>query len=125
MLGSTRATRAGMPNLARLVKLRKLELAANYYPWFTAADFALLAPLANLQELGIGRMTLFYDGGLSHLKRLKGLKKLRLDSCEVSAADLGKLMRSLPGVQIEWIPAPAGRLQGWNAEAERRRKAKK
>ncbi len=72
----------------------------------------------------IARMILRYNDGLSHLKRLKALKKLKLDSCGIAAADLSRLKADLPNVKIEWTPAPEQNIQLWNREIERRKAEK-
>ena len=41
------------------------------------------------------------DGSLKRLKELKGLKELKLNKTEISAADLERLKVDLPGVKIE------------------------
>ena len=46
-------------------------------------------------------MVLPYEGGLVHLKQLKGLKKLDIEWSIYTDEDLAKLRADLPGVEIK------------------------
>jgi hypothetical protein len=114
----------GFSNFGKLIHLEKLAFGPQFSPRYTGADFVHLAALQNLRELSIEEMVLAYDGGLSHLKQLKSLTKLKLDRCGIAAADLSRLKADLPNVKIEWTPAPEQNIQLWNREIERRKAEK-
>ena len=98
----TEHTRASLPNLVRKNPLlEKFSLNAGLRPArMSAADILTLVPLKNLRELGLHEMDLPYEGGLVHLKQLKGLKKVSLEYSIYKDEDLAKLKAALPGVEI-------------------------
>ncbi len=99
----TMNTRASLPLLVKKNPLlEKFALNPHFDPTrFSAADIAMLAPLKNLRELGLNDMVLPYEGGLVHLKQLKGLKKLDIEWSIYTDEDLAKLRTDLPGVEIK------------------------
>ena len=107
-LGHVRITRKTLPRLAALADLEKLEITPNWDPaYYTAADFAALAPAANLRELEIHDMVLPWDNGLDHLTALKSLKTLNLFWCYTTEADLAKFKAAMPNVKLD-VRNPAG-----------------
>ena len=98
----TEHTRASLPNLVKKNPLlEKYSLNAGLRPArLSAADILTLVPLKNLRELGLHEMDLPYEGGLVHLKELKGLKKVSLEYSMYKDEDLAKLKAALPGVEI-------------------------
>lgn len=99
----TMNTRASLPLLVEKNPLiEKFSLNPHFQPErFTAADIPMLAPLKNLKELALHDMVLPYEGGLVHLKQLKGLKKLDIEWSIYTDEDLVKLRADLPGVEIK------------------------
>ena len=126
-LGHVRITRKSFPLLAGLPNLERLEITPNWDPhYYTAADFAALAPASKLGELEVHDMVLPWDDGLEHLKALKSLKTLDLYWCYVTDADMAKLKAALPNVKID-VRNPAGpdRLKQYNEALEKLQKEAK
>jgi hypothetical protein len=78
--------------------------------------------LGNLRELLVKKMVLSYEDGLSHLARLKSLKKLTFVECGIDAADLSRLKEELPETQVDFTPAAAKDVARWNELLARRGK---
>jgi hypothetical protein len=120
-----RNTSASFANFGKLTELEKLGFNPNFSPsYYTGADFVHLSGLTKLQELTIAQMIIPYEDGLSHLKPLHQLKKLKLDSCGITAEDLAKLKSDLPDTVIDFTPAPAEAVKKWDDALAKRKAAK-
>ncbi len=123
-LNHDRLTSAGFPNFAKLTELEKLRINPNFYPYYVGADLVHLSNLKHLTDLTIGQMIIPYDDGLSHLKSLKQLKKLKLDNCGITIEDLAKLKSDLPDTAIDFIPASPESVKKWNDAVAKKKGAK-
>lgn len=97
-------TDAGLPALAALPNLRYLRLAPQFTPRITDAGLEHLAKFPALEELEIGETVLTYENGLSHLKGLATLRKLKLDKVVIAEEDLARAKAELLTAVIEWTP---------------------
>jgi len=88
-------------NLKPLPSVKHIILAAQYSGRLTDAALKHLSDIPSLEEIEIKETRFTYDAGLSHLKKLKNLKRLNLDNTEIPEADLAKLKADLPSVKIE------------------------
>jgi hypothetical protein len=116
-------TSAGFANFGKLANLEKLVLAPNFYPYFVSADFVHLSELKNLNTLVIYEMPLTHADGLDHLKGLK-MKLLSFRDCRISDSDLRKLEADHPEAKVERMFSIDENFKRWDAELERRKKAK-
>ncbi|HWE04819.1 MAG TPA: hypothetical protein VG326_20605 [Tepidisphaeraceae bacterium] len=119
-----RNTSTGFADFGKLTELEKLQINPNFSPYYVGADFVHLSALSKLQELAIAQMIIPYDDGLSHLKSLRQLKKLKLELCGISPEDLAKIKSDLPDTVIDFTPAPADAVKKWNDALARRKAAK-
>ncbi len=121
----TMNTRASLPVLVKKNPLlEKFAFNPHFQPArFVAQDIALLAPLANLNDLTLSDMVLPFENGLSHLTALKGLKKVSLEWSIYTDEDLAKLKAILPNLEI--ITSNRGKMEeltNWNERLEAMKK---
>jgi hypothetical protein len=100
----TRITDAGLAYLKELPGLRAVTVGPQFSMRLGDAGLATLCQVPTLERIEYNETMLTYDGGLGRLRSVKGLKAVKLDQVEVSAADLEKLRADLPGVAIDHTP---------------------
>ncbi len=96
-------TNEGVRNLKDLPALESLTLGQRLAQKGAACPndetIALLADLKSLKSLELQEARLSYDA-LVRLKRLVSLKKLTLNGIDIGDADVERLKKELPGVQV-------------------------
>ncbi|MEP4077440.1 protein kinase domain-containing protein [Haloferula sp.] len=94
-LGGTEVSGEGLKHLPHLTWLR-LDATP-----ITDDGLEPVARMRNLEQLYLD-ITDVSDAGLVHLRGLKKLRSLNLHSAKVTAAGVGALKQSLPGLSIGW-----------------------
>jgi internalin A len=99
-------TAAGMEQIGKLKRLRKLNLGGGPDTGYTGVDVTD-AELVHVEGLhGLGELSLYgrpvTDAGLRHLEGMTGLRELDLRRTYVTDAGVGRLQKTLPGVLIQW-----------------------
>jgi hypothetical protein len=94
----------GMSGLTSITLGQRLS---NKPPTMLADDtIGVLASMKSLESVSLSESRLSLDA-LSQLKQLTSLKRLTLDNLDIAEADIDKLRKVLPAVQIKWTaPSP-------------------
>jgi hypothetical protein len=109
-------TDAGTSKLKDATHLRSVWLAPQFTTRITDESLAHLAEVKSLEEVKITETKLTWEAGLKHLKALPKLKKVNLDECDVSEADLAKLKDELPKVEVVRAKLPTEQQLKWLQE---------
>ena len=102
-IGHSRATDAGIAHFAKHPKLEEFHISPQARPnRVTNKCLPALATVPNLKRLGLHETFVTYDGGLEHLKVLKGsLAFVSFKNALVLPADVEKLKVDHPGLEVE------------------------
>ncbi len=102
-IGHSKATDAGVAHFARHPNLEEFSISPQARPnRFTDKSLPVLATLPKLKRLGIHETFVTYEGGLKHLKTLKGrLESVSFKGALVLPADVEKLKADHPGLKVE------------------------
>jgi hypothetical protein len=98
-------TAEGVAKLKSLPVLKSLNLGQRlaYKPPTTVSDqtVAVLIAIPSLESIQLSEARMTFDA-LSQLKQLANLKTLTLDNIDIPEADIERLRKELPKVQIKW-----------------------
>ncbi len=102
-IGHSRATDAGIAHFAKHPNLEEFHISPQARPnRVTNKCLPALATLPKLKRLGLHETFVTYDGGLEHLKGLKGtLAFTSFKNALVLPADVEKLKADHPGLEVE------------------------
>jgi hypothetical protein len=120
-IGHSKVTDAGVAHLANHPNLEEFSISPQARKdRITDKSLVVLATLPKLKRLGIHETFVTYDGGLIHLKPLKGrLKSVSFKVALVLPADVEKLKADHPGLEVE-TSTPAEILAGPNSRGVER-----
>jgi hypothetical protein len=94
---------AKLPNLTTLKLGQRLPRGKGLSPCLTDESLATLGTIRTLKMLEIGEAR-FSLKGLSQLKALPDLTRLKIDRSEVAAEEIDKLKTVLPKVEVQFEP---------------------
>lgn len=105
----TAQTQAGNAHLLKLVNLTGLRMGQRLPEWgkdspasFDSSTMSVIAQLQKLESLELTEARL--DAGiLPHLRALPALKKLRIESVDISSADVEAIRAALPACKVDHI----------------------
>jgi hypothetical protein len=102
-IGHSRATDAGIAHFVKHPSLEEFHISPQARPnRVTNKCLPTLATLPKLKRLGLHETFVTYDGGLEHLRALKGtLAFVSFKNALVLPADVEKLKADHPGVEVE------------------------
>ncbi len=102
-IGHSRATDAGIAHFAKHPNLEEFHISPQARPnRVTNKCLPALATVPKLKRLGLHETFVTYDGGLEHLKVLKGtLAFVSFKNGLVLPADVEKLKTDHPGLEVE------------------------
>jgi hypothetical protein len=102
-IGHSRATDAGIAHFAKHPQLEEFHISPQARPnRVTNKCLPVLATVPNLKRLGLHETFVTYDGGLEHLKSLKGtLAFVSFKNALALPTDVEKLKADHPGLEVE------------------------
>jgi hypothetical protein len=114
----TGATPEGIARLKEVKDLKSLTLGQrlSYTPPISLSDETLtfLAGIKSLESISLMEARLSVSA-LTQLRQLPVLKRLTLDSIDLSDAEVDRLRKELPNVQIKWTKPTEANLKRINA----------
>jgi hypothetical protein len=114
----TGATPVGIAQLKEVKDLKSISLGQrlSYTPPISLSDETLtfLAGIKSLESISLMEARLSISS-LTQLKQLPALKRLTLDSIDLSEAEVERLRKELPNVQIKWTKPTEANLKRINA----------
>ena len=90
--------------------LESITVGPSWEKLLTDKTLETLSTCPKLKKFGIAETWLTWEGGLSHLAKLKGqLVEVDFGNCIIEPADVEKLRAEMPGTKIEWKGFSSGK----------------